>query len=203
MRATDAYADLRRFGQPILTTRDAALRLRISIAAASKLLLRLAASGLVEPIRRGLWSTEVGIDPLLLPEHLTAPYPSYVSLLTALRIHGMIGQIPRVTYVATLGPTRRIVTRLGVFSAHHLAPGFFGGFAEVAGTRVKLATPEKALLDVLYLSRGRSRLFAHLPELELPPAFSVKEARRWVDLISATYQRTMVRRRLEAIISGR
>jgi hypothetical protein len=30
---------------------------------------------------------------------------------------------------------------------------------------VSLATPEKALLDVLYLKNTQSRFFAHLPEL--------------------------------------
>ena len=37
---------------------------------------------------------------------------------------------------------------------------------------VKIASPEKALLDALYLRPARSRLFRALPELELPRTFS-------------------------------
>ena len=43
-------------------------------------------------------------------------------------------------------------------------PDFFGGF-ETLREHLHLATPEKALLDVLYLTTARSRLFAALPEV--------------------------------------
>jgi len=199
MTSAEAYADLRRLGKPVLTTRDAADRLRLSPSAASRLLTRLARSGLVEQLRRGRWAVSSVVDTLALPEYLTAPYPSYVSLLTALQLHGMISQIPSLIFVASLAPTRRIETSRGVFSIHRLGPEFFGGFEET-GDGIKLATPEKALLDVLYLSRGRSRLFSRLPELELPERFDVRSARRWIAGIPATYQRTMVRRKFDAIL---
>lgn len=38
-----------------------------------------------------------------------------------------------------------------------------------------MATPEKALIDFLYLSPARSNLFRVLPELELPRDFSAKK----------------------------
>ncbi|HEX9622015.1 MAG TPA: hypothetical protein VF989_17835, partial [Polyangiaceae bacterium] len=47
------------------------------------------------------------------------------------------------------------------------APRFFAGFELMDGNGVKLATPEKALVDTLYLAPARSRLFCALPELEL------------------------------------
>jgi hypothetical protein len=152
-------------------------------------------------LRHGLWSLDPQIDPLLLPEHLTAPFPSYVSLLTALSRHGMISQIPRVVFAASLAPTRRIRTSLGVYSVHRLAPRFFGGFGTTTAG-VRLATPEKALLDVLYLAPARSRLFAALPEIELPRGFSAEEARRWLARIPEGPRRISVERRLVALLRG-
>jgi predicted transcriptional regulator of viral defense system len=203
MRAVDAYAELRRFGKPILTTDDVAVRLRFSTSSASRMLGKLAGKGLIHALRRGLWSMESDIDPLLLPEYLTAPLPAYVSLQTALHRHGMIEQIPHVVYAVSLARTRRVVTSIATFSVHRLVPEFFGGYATDAKTGVKMATPEKALLDVLYLSAARSRLFARLPELELPRRFDVRACRRWIAKIPAPYRRTMVTRRLDALLAVR
>jgi predicted transcriptional regulator of viral defense system len=201
VRAVDVYAELRRFGKPVLTTEDAAVRLRVSVSAASRMLGRLAGKGLVHALRRGLWAMDADLDPLLLPEYLTAPLPAYVSLQTALHRHGMIEQIPRVVYAASLARTRRIVTSIATYSVHRLVPEFFGGYATDPKTGVKMATPEKALLDVLYLSAARSRLFARLPELELPRGFDMRECRRWINRIPAPYRRTMVRSGLDAILA--
>lgn len=66
---------------------------------------------------------------------------------------------------------------------------------------VRLATPEKALPDTLYLVSARSRLFAHLPEVELPRGFNRREARRWLAGIPAGPRRTMVTRRLNRILA--
>src|SRR5205823_885789 len=70
---------------------------------------------------------------------------------------------------------RRYQTPIGTFSIHHLAPDFFFGF-ERDRTNVPIAVPEKALLDVLYLSQTKTRLFVRLPELDLPKNFSWQKA---------------------------
>ena len=41
-----------------------------------------------------------------------------------------------------------------------------------------MATPEKALLDVLYLSSTKTRLFSALPEFDLSAGFSISNAER-------------------------
>lgn len=199
MNLARAFAELRRIGRPVVTTDDTAVRLRLSTSAASHLLARLAASGLVTALRRGLWTLDLALDPLVLPEYLTAPFPAYVSFQSALYFHGFIEQVPRVIYVASLARTQRITTRLATYSIHRLAPEFFGGYT-TRDVEVKLATPEKALLDVLYLANARSRLFAQLPEVEIPRGFSVREARRWISRIRAAARREMVKRRLEALL---
>src|SRR6267142_823583 len=45
---------------------------------------RLARTGLVRPVRRGIWALGDRPDPLVLGDYITAPYPSYVSLQTSL-----------------------------------------------------------------------------------------------------------------------
>ena len=200
LAATHALGSLLRMGKPVVTTGDAALRLRQSLPAASRTLGRLAAAGLVLRVRRGLWSLDTRIDPLLLAEHLTAPFPSYVSFQTALSLHGMLSQIPQVVFLASLAPTRTLRTQLGTFSIHRLAPRFFGGF-DTLESGIRLARPEKALLDVLYLTPARSRLFANLPEVEIPSTFDRAEAFRWVERIPEGPRRKAVSQRLEALLS--
>jgi predicted transcriptional regulator of viral defense system len=155
MNASEALARLRRLGVPAVRTADVAAALGQSPFAASKTLERLAAARLVEPIRHGLWWLDGEIDAHRLPEHLTAPMPSYLSLHTALHLRGVIEQIPEVIYAASLARTQRITTAVGSFSIHHLAPEVFGGFEETA-SGVKLATAEKALFDFAYLSGAAS-----------------------------------------------
>lgn len=203
MSAVAALARLKRLGKPVVTTDDAALALGATRSAASRTLARLAAVGLIQRIRHGLWIVDLHpVDPLSLPEYLTAPFPSYVSFQSALYLHGMVSQIPEVIYVASPAQTRRVKTRFGTFSIHRLTPGFFGGYVTASGTGVRLATPEKALLDTLYLVPTRSRLFAHLPEVELPRGFDRREARRWLARIPPGPRRSAVAQRLDRIFAS-
>jgi predicted transcriptional regulator of viral defense system len=198
MRSVDAYADLRRFGKPVVTTDEAAIRLRAKRAATSRLLKRLADAGLIERLRHGLWSLEAGIDPLALPPYLAAPFPAYVSFQSALHLHGMLSQVPRAVYVASLGRTERVTTAVATYSIHRLAPRFFGGY-QTLGSGICIATPEKALADVLYLAAARSRLFAALPEIELPRGFDARRLRPWLAKLPR-YRRSMIETRLAALL---
>ncbi|MCC6645215.1 MAG: hypothetical protein IT374_06575 [Polyangiaceae bacterium] len=200
MNPTDALAILRRLGVPAIDTADAAAALRQTTSAASKQLARLARAGLLQSVRQGTWWLEDALDPLRLPEHLTAPLPAYVSLQTALHRHGMIEQIPGVVYAVSLGKTQRLTTRVGTFSIHHVAPEVFGGFEETP-RGAKLATPEKALFDFAYLSSGRSRLFTSLPELELPRGFKRKELGRWLAKIPSRRSRTLTSNKLDELLA--
>ena len=64
-----------------------------------------------------------------------------------------------------------------------------------------MATPEKALLDVFYLSSVRSFLFHALPEVEIPRSFKTKEAFKMIEKISSLRIRTLVRERFQQILS--
>ncbi len=200
MNAAHALAVLRRLGVPAIDTSDAAAALGLSTAAASQTLTRLGHVGLVTPVRHGTWWLEDAVDPLRLPEYLTAPLPSYVSLQTALHRRGLIEQIPEIVYVVSLGRTQRVKTKVGTFSMHHVAPEVFGGYDE-PDRGGKLATAEKALFDFAYLSSGRSRLFTSLPELTLPRGFRRKELSRWLGKISSARSRTLTAHAIDALLA--
>jgi DNA-binding transcriptional ArsR family regulator len=203
MRAVDVLGRLRALRVSAFTTSDAAAAAGLSIEAASHALRRLGAAGVVTPVRKGLWTTREYPDPLTLADYVTAPHPSYVSLQSALHLHGMIEQIPTVTYLVSLGRTAQIRTRVGTFSVHHVEPQIFGVATLDQRTGVRLASPEKALVDFLYLSPARSRLFARLSELELPAAFSRGDARRWAARIPSARLRTIVARELDRLLGAK
>jgi predicted transcriptional regulator of viral defense system len=190
------WAQLRALGVPALTTADAAAVLGASVPAASHALRRLAAAGLVHAVRKGTWSLQERPDPQVLLEYVSAPHPAYVSLQSALYAHGMVEQVPSVLYAVTPGRTARVRTRVGTYSLHHVAPEFFDGYVQLP-SGAKLATPEKALVDVFYLSSTRVRLFAALPELTLPRAFRVRTARTWVARIPSARLRAVASARLD------
>jgi predicted transcriptional regulator of viral defense system len=200
MNGPDALAILRKLGVPAIDTADAAAAFGLSTAAASQTLARLADAGLIRSVRHGTWWLEETLDPLRLPEYLTAPLPSYVSLQTALHRRGLIEQIPEVVYAVSLARTQRVKTRAGTFSIHHLAPEVFGGYEET-GRGAKLATAEKALFDFAYLSSGRSRLFTSLPELELPRGFQRRELSRWLAKIPSERSRTLTAQKVDALLA--
>jgi predicted transcriptional regulator of viral defense system len=199
MNAPEALARLRKLGVAAIATADAAAALGQSTFAASKTLTRLGEAGLVIPIRKGMWWIDAKLDPYVLAGHLTAPLPAYISLQTALHLRGLIEQIPEVVYVVSLARTESIATTAGTFSVHHIAPELFGGFDDTP-EGVRMATAEKALFDVAYLSAGRSRLFVALPELEMPRGFRWKELALWRDRIASNRLRVMVARRLRRFL---
>jgi predicted transcriptional regulator of viral defense system len=200
MRQIDALAKLTRLGQPVFETKDAAACLQVTPKAASTILRRLAGDGFVFPLNRPKWVLAKAADKLTIAEHLTAPHPSYVSLQSALFYHGMISQIPEVTYCVSLSRTRRYETPLGAFSIHHIDPDFFFGFEPIGKAGASMASPEKALLDILYLSTARSLLFKTLPELEIPPGFQVRKARAMIERIRSRQRRSMVSRKFDALL---
>ena len=198
MKPTDAYADLLRLNRPVVETREAATRLGLSVPAASQQLRSLERSGIVRRLRRGLWLLRPDTEPFALPAYLTAPYPAYVSLWSALARHGMIEQVPRQVYVASLARTQQVRTTIGDFSIHHLAPELFGGY-EQTDDGSHIAVPEKALFDTIYLLTPRGGQI-RLPELELPEDFDKRQLDMWTQRIRRPRLRTMVRRALTATL---
>lgn len=200
MRLIEAEQRLLALKQPVLQTRDVSACLNIPYAQASKLLDRLVKAGRFIRLMRGRWATKLKIDPLILPEYLTTPFPSYISLQTALFYHGMISQIPATIYAVSLSRTHQYRTYFGNISIHHIQPNFFFDFETV--DHIKIATKEKALIDTLYLTPAKSKLFKTLPEIELPSSLNFKKISLIIDKIASPRTRTLVEKRFKMLTNS-
>jgi len=200
MKLFEVYAELKQLNIPVIQTSDVAAYFDITINHANKLLSRIANAKQIIHIRQSAWVFP-DVDALTLPQFLTATFPAYVSLQTALYFHNMISQIPDVIYAVSIARTRFYKTPIADVSIHHIQPSFFFGYEEksVDGL-LKIATPEKALIDIFYLSQAKSGFFKSLPEVELPKSFKVSTARKMIDAIPSVRKKTLVRRLFENFI---
>lgn len=198
MNQIEALRRLQQLGTPVFETRDASALLGVSAANANMILRRLADQQQITHLARGRWLMGTTIARFALPDLLSAPYPAYVSMQSALFHRGLIEQVPAVVYAATLGKPRRVQTPLGVISFHRLPPDLFLGF-ELEDDGAKIATAEKALFDTLYLAPARSRLFSRLPELEIPRQFRWQQLQEFVALVKFPRRRTHIERRIHEI----
>jgi predicted transcriptional regulator of viral defense system len=80
--------------------------------------------------------------------------PSYISLHTALSFYGIIPEaVPQITSVTTL-KTMTFSNDFGEYSYKNIKPDMLFGYdlkEMEGGRRIMFATPEKALIDLLYL----------------------------------------------------
>lgn len=199
MKLIEFFRQIQQLNEAVVCTRDVAVCLGITTSHASKLLARLEQSQQVVHLGRGIWTLQTELNPLVIPQYLVAPFPAYISLQSALYHHGMVSQIPSVIYSVSLARTRYFRTPLAEVSIHHINPEFFLGFNHDGNTGVNMATPEKALLDLLYLGCGKTSLFKALPELEFPAIFSWVKAKKMIGEIKSTRLRTLVSSRLEKL----
>jgi predicted transcriptional regulator of viral defense system len=184
--------------RPIVTTREAAARWRTEQGNAGRRLRSLEEAGLARRLRRGLWALDQELDPLAVAPYLTAPFPAYVSLWSALSRHGMIEQIPRQISVASLDRPRQIVTSAGTYEIHRIVPELFGGYEGSEKTGY-LATPAKALFDTVYI-RAAAGSRAFFPELSIPPVFDEAQIDEWIGRVRSPRLRTLVARRLSDVL---
>lgn len=126
-------------------------------AAVQRQLSRWTRAGRIHQVRRGLYALasphrKVVAHPFLVANRLVRG--SYVSLQSALAHYGLIPEyVPVVTSVANARPGRWS-TPLGQFEVRHLKPALLYGYrltALAGGQEAFVATPEKALLDLVYL----------------------------------------------------
>lgn len=199
MTEADALDLIRETRSLVFTTREFSALANISMTFASQMLRRLAAKGRITRIYQGLWADTQ--NPLFnaykVTPFLTRPHPAAVSLLSALHLHGMVEQIPQVIYVVSTAPTRKVKTPVGDFSIHQIAPDFFTGYdyyRQEGGFLI--ASPEKALVDCLYLSARKGRRFIAMPELTLPKGFRRRTALSYIKRIPYKNLRTAVQKRL-------
>ena len=122
-------------------------------------LTRWVKSGNIYQLRRGLYA-------LAPPYQKMQPHPfrianslqraSYVSLQSELAFYGLIPETVNITTSVCTGRPERLETPLGVFEFRHIKPSLLTGYTltDLGGQKAFLASPEKALLDLIYLQPG-------------------------------------------------
>jgi predicted transcriptional regulator of viral defense system len=141
-------------------------------------LSRWVRAGRIYQLRRGVYS-------LAPPYQKVKPHPfvvanrmvpaSYVSCQSALAHYNLIPEyVPVVISVTTVRPARW-TTPLGTYIYRHVRPGLFSGYRQLSFGPAQVAfvaRPEKALLDLLYLTPQSDRP-AYLSELRLQNLFEL------------------------------
>lgn len=171
------FADLLELLPPGETLFDSGLLLagELDPAEVRRRLSRWTAAGKLLQLRRGLYAVAA-------PYAHTYPHPflianrlqrgSYVSAQSALSFRGAIPEyVPGVTSVSNRRPLTRS-TPLGRYEFRHIARDLLWGaeWVEVApGSRALVATPEKALIDLVHLT-PRADDPRYLAELRLDSA---------------------------------
>ena len=173
-------------GFVIFTTREFANRAGISMSAAAKRLSRLSDKESLLRITKGVWgnTSHPYFHPLSCVPYLLGKEQGFVSFLTALHLHGVISQIPKSIQVATTGHGRLLDSPIGRYEFFQIKPELMTQATEWSETRLPylIATPEKALLDTLYLSTRKSRRFSRLPEVDVVQSgFRVKAFERLLE----------------------
>ncbi|GFP26642.1 hypothetical protein HKBW3S43_00353 [Candidatus Hakubella thermalkaliphila] len=161
-------------------------------------LSRWTAGGRLYQLRRGLYALappfqKVKPHPFLIANRMVRN--SYVSCQSALAFYGLIPEyVPVITSVTTARPARW-ETPFGVFEFRHIKTDLLRGYrlSEVsAGQQAFVATPEKALLDLVYLHPGGDSP-EYLRELRLQNVerLNLDELQRQADLVSLKLRRAV------------
>ena len=143
-----------------------------SLAELRRQLSRWVKAGRLIQLKKGLYT-------LAAPYRKVLPHPfvlanamkkaSYVSTQSALAYYGMIPEyVPAVTSVTTQRP-EQVETSLGRFVFRHIKNDWFHSYKQTelgSGQKAFVASPEKALLDLVYLTAGSDN-YDFLAELRL------------------------------------
>ena len=128
-------------------------------------------AGKIYQLRRGLYSIAPPYQrqqphPFLVTNHLQKA--SCVSLQSALSFYGLIPEVVNITTSVSTGRPERLDTPLGTYEFRHIKTELLFGYrmTELGEQSALIATPEKALLDLIYLQPGGDSL-AYLKELRL------------------------------------
>ncbi len=94
--------------------------------------------------------------------------PSYISLEKALEYHGLIPEAVSVYTSVTTKRQGRFISEAGVFDYRHIKNSLFWGYESITVNKQTgfIASPEKALLDLVYLNNLKITL-DYLREMRL------------------------------------
>lgn len=145
-------------------------------------------TGKILQLRRGLYAFSPHYSvkrPALYEIANRLVRPSYVSLQSALSHYGMIPEHVAVVTSVTTGRPQKLNNAFGRFFYRHIKASLFFGFAYRLVSKADyayVATPEKALLDLIYLTPNADSE-AYLWELRLQnlEVINIERLQRFVD----------------------
>ena len=185
----------------VFTTRQYAVTNKQSVPSASRALNRMAKRDILIKFTKGVWANTQHpyFTPLALVPLLLGNEQGYVSFLTALHRHGAISQIPVTLQVATTGHTRKLQTPFGTVEFIQIKPNMMREGIEWSDTSLpyRIATAEKALIDLVYISTRKGRRFSKLPEIDFK--FDAKTLTRLVRTIRGDRIRAAIENRLQLL----
>ncbi len=122
----------------------------------------LSKKGLIQPIKQGVYllSSDFGLRPFSKEILANLIYgPSYISLETALAHYGFIPERVATTTSISMGRGKSFATPVGQFDYHHIKDPIYAVGVQLRevypGAFCQYATPEKALLDFIYLKETK------------------------------------------------
>jgi predicted transcriptional regulator of viral defense system len=156
-------------GISIFTVSEFRSMVEFSETAAQKILERYTKRGLLTRLKKGMYFvTDNPPTSFFISNRLYRP--SYVSFESALSYHKLIPETVYGVTAATTKPTREFEVDGRAFFYHKIKLSAYTGYApaEIGDEVILLASPEKALVDYLYLvNLGKKPLYERLAIEEL------------------------------------
>jgi len=162
-------------------------------------------SGRIYQLRRGLYSIAPPFQkskphPFLVANRLQ--HSSYVSLQSALAYYGLIPETVNTTVSVTTGRPERLETPLGIFEFQHIKTNLLFGYqmTDLGDQEALVATPEKALLDLVYLqSGGESPKYLQALRLQNLDRLNLDRLKKQTEVFTSPKMRAATKNLLELI----
>ncbi len=156
MTAIEALKKLEKLKKDYYSVKDIERILDIQVDNLRKQLTRWVEKGILVRIAKGIYApygTE--IDVLKIANQMY--YPSYLSFESVLSKYGILSQVPYTLTFATPKRTKKMILNDTEVEFTKLSDKYYFGYVFEDG--VNIASPEKALVDCLYLvSKGKRSL---------------------------------------------
>ena len=164
MKLINIQEKLQEKGPPVFSVREFAGYAGVSGTASQKLLERYSKKGFFVRLKKGLYSVK-SRQPHAFVVSNSLYRPSYISFESALSFHGLIPETVYEVSAATPKASRNFSAGGRAYSYHRIKGASYCGYepAGMQGGVVYIASPEKALVDYLYMvSLGRKALYERL-----------------------------------------
>ena len=156
MTGIEALKKLEKFKKDYYTVRDLGRVLDMPIDSLRVQLTRWSNKGILIRITKGIYApygTEINVIKIANQMY----YPSYISFESVLSKYGILSQVPYTLTFATPKRTKKMILNGTEVEFTKLSGKYYFGYAFEEG--INIASPEKALVDCLYLvSKGKRSL---------------------------------------------